>query len=123
MIVRLVRQRAFIDLAAQMAPGRARRKDLEGIPALIDMDTTMRMAKLSQPIINGVSLALQSQLHLTLVTGSVVAGDRLKAMGCVPTDTCALDGVRHDVDHLFWECSAMRQLRKPFLSQLLNLTT
>ena len=121
-VTELVRQRAFINFAAQLAPGRSRRKDLEGMPALIDVAATMRFSSLRQSVIDGVSLPLQRQLHLTLVTGSVVAGDRLKAMGCTSSDVCAIDNVRHDADHLFWGCTAMKIRTRPFVSQIAKLT-
>ena len=117
----VVRQRAMINLAAQLAPGRSRRKDLEGMPALLDVDSTMRFARLRRVVVEGISLALQKQLHLTLVSGSVVAGDRMMAMARTQSDTCAIDNVRHDTEHLFWDCSGMKLRRRPFLAHLAKL--
>ena len=91
------------------------------MPALIDVTATMKFTALRKPVIEGLSLTLQRQLHLTLVTGSVVAGDRLKAMGCTPSDICAVDNTRHDAEHLFWECTAMKIRRRPFVAQIAKL--
>ena len=81
------RQMVWDRLAEQMEESQPRRKDLAGMTDLVNVKATMAPSKLDPPS-NAVSKRLWKQLHLTLVSGSMVAGDRMFAMKRAETDVC-----------------------------------
>jgi ribonuclease HI len=84
----------------------------------INLQASMVGAKPPKSKSNLVPTKLWRQLHLTVVTGATVAGDRMKAQGKALSDLCPLDACRHTTDHLFWHCSAFAALRRPFTARI-----
>ena len=111
----LARQHVWEALAAQMKGEFPRRKDFHNMSEVINVSATMATSKVKQLPTDSLDKCIWKQLHLTLVTGATVAGDRLKAMQMIDDDICPLDGCRHTTEHFFWECSAFAMLRRNFL--------
>ena len=103
-------------IAQQMHMGQSRRKDLAGFHDHINVEATMAASRLAKQW--KISEKLWRQMHLTLVSGSVVAGDRLHARKEIENDECPLDGCRHTSEHLLWECTAFDCIRRPFIMQI-----
>ena len=116
----LARQGILKELAAEMSGNQPGRKDLAGFPDLVNIGATMAAAKLKEIPNGALSKTFWRQLHLSVVAGAIVTGDKLKKMGETLSNICPLDGCQHNVHHLFWECTAFDKLRRPFCRILLN---
>ena len=88
---------------------------MEGIDDLLNVQATMRTASIRQSPLDSVAIQLWRQLHMTLVSGAIVAGDRLHATGRTHSDECPFDGCRHTTEHLLWDCTAFDLIRRPFI--------
>ena len=83
-----------------------RRKDMVGISDHVDFGMTTANLKVKKSPIAKLPVGLFRQLAVSLVTGSFRTGDRLKAGNMSDTDVCPVDGQRHTIWHLVWQCGA-----------------
>jgi hypothetical protein len=112
----VARQAIWHELSQQMHMGQSRRKDLAGFHDHINVESTMAASSLAKQW--KICEKIWRQMHLTLVSGSVMAGDRLHARREIENDECPLDGCRHTAEHLLWECTAFDCIRRPFIMQI-----
>ena len=117
-MVRSARQSIWNGLSVEMAGKEPRRKDMKGFQPLVNLQASLVGSKPPKSQSCAIPAQLWKQLHLTVITGATVAGDKLHAMGRIETDICPLDDCRHTAEHLFWECSAFAALRRPFTEQI-----
>ena len=94
------------------------RNGMKNFNPLVNVQASLVGAKPPKTQSCKIPARLWKQLHLTVITGATVAGDRLHAMGRIESDDCPLDNCRHTAEHLFWDCSAYAALRRPFLDQI-----
>ena len=117
-ITQTLRQAIWTDLENLMDSSNPRRKDMTGFSKHINLQASMLGSVPPKHKANFIPAKLWKQLHLTVVTGATVAGDRMLAMKSVHSDICPLDQCRHTTEHLFWECSAFEALRRPFTKRI-----
>ena len=114
----VIRHSIWSALSAEMAGDHPRRKDMKNFNPLVNVQASLVGAKPPKTQSCKIPAKLWKQLHLTVITGATVAGDRLHAMGRIESDGCPLDNCRHTAEHLYWECTAYAALRRPFLDQI-----
>ena len=113
-----VRQSIWTGLAEEMRGDNPRRKDMQNFTGQVNLHASLLGAVPPKKKGNFIPPRLWKQLHLTVLSGATVAGDRLMAMGKSTSDVCPLDLCRHTSDHLFWHCSAYAFLRRPFTDRI-----
>ena len=87
----MARQAIWARLALQMEERTPRRKAMKGFPDFINVGATLAASSPAKKPTHSIPAALWRQLHLAVVSGAVVAGDRMHAMKHVESDDCALD--------------------------------
>ena len=112
-LVKAIRQNIWNTLSQEMCQEEPRRKDMSGFGQYVNLAASMIGMKPPKSKFNVIPARLWKQLHLTVVTGATVAGDRMAAMGHVHSDECPLCASRHTTDHLFWHCKAYDAVRRP----------
>ena len=95
-------------------PPKPRRKDFEGLPELIDRRATLSLFRAKKSPLKGISLPFYRRILVSVISGSVRAGDRLHAAGLVASDSCECCGCRHTTKHLWWECSRFKYVRREY---------
>ena len=118
MIKSMIRQWIWRRFAEGTAQEGDRRKDFTEMYDLVDVSATMQLATVKKSPLSNIDLAHYKQLHLTLVTGSITAGDRMAAVGSCEDDLCPVDLTRHTTMHLLWDCSAYRMVRDPYTKEI-----
>ena len=96
----------------ELQPPNPRRKDCEGLPILVDRRATLSLFKAKKSPIKGISLFFFRRILVSAISGSVRAGDRLRAAELIPSDACERDGCRHTTRHMWWDCTKHRGVRK-----------
>ena len=105
-------------LAEQVNTPKPRRKDLAGITTLVDRRATLSLFRTTKSPIKKISVQFFRRLLVSVVAGSVRAGDRLHAAGLIHTDACETDGQRHTTKHLWWECVKYKEVRKEYVGYI-----
>ena len=115
---RWVRMSIIGKLAEEVNKPNPRRKDFTGITDLVDRRATLSLFRARKSPIDGISLPFYRRILVSIIAGSVRAGDRLHAAGLIPTDACETDGCRHTTKHLWWECAAYNEIRKEYIQYI-----
>jgi hypothetical protein len=105
-------------LAEQVNTPKPRRKDFAGITTLVDRRATLSLFRTTKSPIKKISVQFFRRLLVSVVAGSVRAGDRLHAAGLIHTDACETDGQRHTTKHLWWECVKYKEVRKEYVGYI-----
>ena len=95
-----------------------RRKDMVGISASSDRATATSLFRTKKSPIRNMGLKHFRRTLVSVITGSVRAGDRLKAAKIETHDRCPHDGERHTTEHLWWNCSEHAELRKVYIEYM-----
>ena len=106
------------ELAAQVNCQTPRRKDMVGITAAVDVRTTQSTLRAKTSPIDNLPLRLFNQLLLSVLAGSIRAGDRIAHADNTAKDACIHCGVRHTTHHLLWECNQGQRARQPYLDKM-----
>ena len=117
-LTRMVRRKVLNKLVKNVdgsKGGKPRRKDMVGISSSIDLPASLGMQRLKKTPVDGLKLKHAKQISLAITTGSVRAGDRLKAAKLIESDACDCCGQRHTTHHVLWNCLRFREIRQPYV--------
>ena len=95
-------------------PSARQRKDMRQIQALTDRRTTLNLFKAKKSPIRDLPLKMFRRILISVISGSVRAGDRLYAAKLAESDTCEADGCRHTTHHLWGKCTRYRRIREEY---------
>ena len=97
----MIRRAILKDFAMVQNSDEPRRKDMVGLGEYTDLYAATSILKCRTNPIKGPNLQHFQQLAISLLAGSLRAGNRLLAANLADTDQCSC-GERHTLKHVLW---------------------
>ena len=93
------------------------RKDMVGMSHVINIPATLVNLRCASPI-KGIDKHFFKQFIMSIITGSIRAGDKRHQAEEIESDICEFcNSARQTAEHLFWECPHFADIRAPFLTK------